>query len=149
MGLIRGNHRVGQNTYHLEWCTKYRYKMFRKEENRKLCEEILRKVAERHGIGIVELSVMPEHIHIIADISPTMSVSESFRLIKGGSSHELFKEKPNFRKRYPKGHLWSPGKFYRTVGDADIETTRSYVRNQGIVHQTTLSQFSPNGSPAL
>jgi hypothetical protein len=32
--------------------------MFRKEENRKLCEDILREIAEKHGIEIVEISVM-------------------------------------------------------------------------------------------
>jgi putative transposase len=92
---------------------------------------------------------MPDHIHVVVGIPPTMSVSDAFRLLKGCSSHELFKEKPNFRKRYPRGHFWSPGKFYRTVGDADLETTRSYVRNQGVIHQTSLSEFFQTGSPAL
>jgi putative transposase len=141
MDLDRGNHRVGQNLYHFEWCPKYRYNMFRKEENRELCEAVLREVAEKHGIETVEISVMPDHVHLIAGIPPTMSVSDALRLLKGASSHELFRKKPNFRKRYPKGHLWSPGKFYRSVGDADLETTRNYVRNQRYVHQATLSQF--------
>jgi putative transposase len=74
--------------------------------------------------GIIEMSIMPDHTHLIADIPLTISVSEALRLLKGCSFHELFKEKQNFRKRYPKGHFWSPGKFYRTVGDTDIETTR-------------------------
>jgi putative transposase len=110
-------------------------------------EEILGKTAEKYGIGIVEMSRMPDHLHLILDVPPTMSVSEAFRLLKGCSSHELFKEKPNFRKRYPRGHFWSSGKFYRTVGDADLETTRNYVRNQGVIHQTSLSEFFQTGSP--
>jgi Transposase and inactivated derivatives len=141
MDLVRSNHRVGQNLYHFEWCPKYRYNMFRKEENRKLCENILREIAEKHGIGIMEIFVMPDHLHLIVDIPPTMSVSEAFRLLKGASSYRLFRKKPNFRKRYPRGHFWSPGKFYRSVGDADLETTRNYVRNQKTVHQMTLPQF--------
>ena len=96
--------------------------MFRKEENR--CEDILREIAEKHGIGIMEISIMPDHIHLIVDIPPTMSVSEAFRLLKGASSYRLFRKKPNFRKRYPRGHFWSPGKFYRSVGDADLETPK-------------------------
>jgi len=51
--------------FHFEWCPKYRYK-FRKEES-KTCETILREIVERHGIGIAELSVMPDHVHIIVD----------------------------------------------------------------------------------
>ena len=115
--------------------------MFKKEENKKLCEKILRNVAERHGIEIVEMCVMPDHLHLIVRIPPTMSISEAFHLLKGASSHELFKQKPNFRKRYPRGHFWSSGKFYRTVGDVDAETTINYVRNHK-TQQTSLNDFN-------
>ncbi|MBO8182862.1 MAG: transposase [Archaeoglobus sp.] len=57
--LVSGSHHIGQTIYHLEWCPKYRYKMFRKNKNKKLCEEILKEIAERHRIKILELSVMP------------------------------------------------------------------------------------------
>ena len=130
MKLVSGSHSIGQNLYHLEWCPKYRYKMFMKEENKKFCEEILGEVAERHKIKIEELSVMSDHIHAVVEIPPTMSVSQAFHLLKGASSRELFKQKPYFRKRYPRGHFWSPGKFYRSVGDADTETVMQYVRDQ-------------------
>jgi len=65
MNLVSGSHSSSQNLYHFEWCPKYRYNMFIKEENKKLCEEALREVAEKHGIGIVELSVMSDHVHAI------------------------------------------------------------------------------------
>ena len=64
--------------------------MFRKEKNKKLCEEILKEIAERHGIKIQELSIMPDHIHAIVSIPPTMSLSKAFQLLKGASSYELF-----------------------------------------------------------
>ena len=145
MDLISGSHSVGQNLYHLEWCPKYRYNMFKREENKNLCEEILEEVAERHKIKIEELSVMPDHVHMVAGIPPTMSVSQALHLLKGASARELFKQKPNFRKRYPKGHFWSPGKFYRSVGDADTETVMQYVRDQRL-EQTSLDllPMTPN-----
>jgi putative transposase len=59
-----------------------------------LCGGILREVAERHGAGIVELSVMPDHIHAIVLIPPTMAVSRAFNLLKGTSSYELFRRQP-------------------------------------------------------
>jgi len=147
MELISGSHSVGQNLYHLEWCPKYRYNMFKREENKKLCEEILREVAERHKIEITELSVMPDHIHTVVGIPPTMSVSQAFHLLKGASSRELFKQKPNFRKRYPQGHFWSPGKFYRSVGDADVETVIQYVRDQRL-EQTSLDSLPTTANRA-
>jgi REP element-mobilizing transposase RayT len=42
--------------HYFGWCTKYRYKMFRKPELRKICEQVLHEVAERHGIGISEVN---------------------------------------------------------------------------------------------
>ena len=140
MDLISGSHSIGQNLYHLEWCPKYRYNMFTHEENKNLCEEILHDVANRHQIRIDELSVMPDHIHAVVEIPSTMSVSQALHLLKGASSRELFKRKTVFRRRYPRGHFWSPGKFYRTVGDADAETVIQYVREHRL-QQTSLDAY--------
>ena len=147
MNLVSGSHSIGQNIYHLEWCPKYRYNMFKREENKKLCEKILQGVAIRHDIEIIELSVMPDHIHIIVQLPTTMSVSQAFHVLKGASARELFKQKPNFRKRYSHGHFWSPGKFYRSIGDADMETVSQYVRNH-LCQQTSLDDFPSQGLPA-
>ena len=136
MSLVGDSHSVGQNMYHLEWCPKYRYNVLRKQENKNLCEEVLRVVSERHKIKIVELSVMSDHIHLVASIPKTMSVSRALNLLKGASSYELFRRKPNFRKRYPRGHFWSPGKFYRSCGDADVETVKKYVQDQRLIQMT-------------
>ena len=111
--------------------------MFMKQENKNLCEKVIMDVAQRHKIKIVELTVMDDHIHMVVSIPPTMSVSKALHLLKGASSYELFKQKPNFRKRYARGHLWSPGKFYRSVGDTDVETVIKYVQDQRF-QQTTL-----------
>ncbi|MGF3584636.1 MAG: IS200/IS605 family transposase [Thermoplasmatota archaeon] len=84
---------------------------------------------------------MPDHIHTVAEIPPTMSVSKALQLLKGASSREIFKRKPHFKCRYPKGHLWSPGKFYRTVGDADADTVIQYVRDHRL-QQTSLDSYT-------
>jgi putative transposase len=114
--------------------------MFKQEENKKLCEEVLHEVAKRHKIKITELCIMSDHIHTVVGIPPTMSVSKALQLLKGASSHELLKRKPHFRCRYPKGHFWSPGKFYRSIGDTDADTVIQYVRDQRL-QQTSLDAF--------
>jgi putative transposase len=144
MELVSGSHSVGQNLYHLEWCPKYRYNMFRGKANKKLCEDILREVAERHNISVIELSVMPDHIHIVVQLPSTMSVSKALQLLKGASSYELFRRQPLFRYRYARGSFWSPGKFYRSVGDADTTTVLEYVKNQWL-QQASLDEFQTQG----
>ena len=140
-------HKVGVNVHHLEWCTKYRYKMFRQDKYIKLCEEILREVAERHNMQIRELFVMPEHVHMSVEVPPCMSQSKTLQLLKGNLSYLLFRKQPNFRLRYPRGHFFSPGAYAGSVGYNTVETVDEYVRNQQDVHQRRLTDFA--GSPAL
>jgi putative transposase len=90
---------------------------------------------------MIELSVMPDHIHTVVQLPPTMSVSQALHLLKGASSYELFRQQPLFRYRYARGSFWSPGKFYRSVGDADATTVLEYVKNQRL-QQASLDKFS-------
>ena len=148
-GLIAKHfsHKVGVNVHHLEWCTKYRYGMMKKEEYKNACEEVIRKQADRHEIIIRALFVMPEHVHVSVELPLQMSSSKALQLLKGGSSYLLFRMHPKFRLRYPKGHFWSPGGYAASVGYTTVEVVDAYVRNQRDIHQQTLSQFV--GSPTL
>ena len=141
-------HKVGVNVHHLEWCTKYRYMMFKQDKYKNLCEEILKETAKRHKIIIREMFVMPEHIHISVEIPLSMSQSKALQILKGNLSYHLFRREPKFRLRYPRGHLFSPGAYASSTGYNTIDIVDNYVRNQMDVHQTKLFSFS-KGSPAL
>ena len=134
-------HKVGVNVHHLEWCTKYRYNMFRQEKYKTLAEEILRETAARHKITIRELSIMPEHIHVSVEVVPSMSQSKVLQLLKGNLSHKLFKTNENFRLRYPQGHFFSPGAYAGSVGYNTVEVVDGYVKNQEDIHQKLLTAF--------
>jgi putative transposase len=123
-------HSVGQSIYHFVWAPKYRYNMFRKDETARECEVVLTNIASQHKMKMFEVFVMPDHVHVLVGIPPTMSVSKALQLLKGGSSFQMFRLHPNFRKRYPKGKFWSAGKCFRSVGEADFETVKKYVKNQ-------------------
>jgi putative transposase len=123
-------HSVGTLMFHLQWCTKYRYKMFRKPENAKLLEACIRRSASRNGIKIIEVNVQPEHIHCIVLVKFNVSASRALNILKGGSSFLFFKYKEKARLRYPKGHLFSKGKFASSVGFVQLDVVKNYVRNQ-------------------
>ncbi|MEK6871310.1 MAG: hypothetical protein AABX16_00230, partial [Nanoarchaeota archaeon] len=46
----RGNHIVGKSMWEFEWCSKYRYNMFRKWKYKKLVEYCIRKAATEKNI---------------------------------------------------------------------------------------------------
>ena len=129
-------HAVGTIMLHLEWCTKYRYKMFRKEENKNLLSACIRRAASMHEIKIIELNVQPEHIHCVVLVKFTLSASKVLQLLKGISSKIFFEHKEKARLRYPKGHLWSRGKFASSVGFVQLDVVRNYIRNQDIHHSS-------------
>ena len=124
------NHCVGDNFWHIEWCPKYRYNMFRKLKYKNLATACIRKAAYEHGIEIHELQVMPDHLHAVISIPFTMSIAKATQVLKGRSSYIFFRNHEKARLRYPRGHLWSAGTFRTSVGYSDLPTTLRYVKQQ-------------------
>jgi len=135
----RNNHSVGDSIWHMEWCPKYRYKMFRKLQYKNLAGACIRKAAKEHGIEIIELNVMSDHLHTIVKIPLTMTPSFALQLLKGRGAYLFFRNHPKARLRYPQGHLWSRGKFAASVGYSDLPTTIHYVQHQEEHHCSTLT----------
>ena len=126
----RGNHNVGIAMWHLQWCTKYRYKMFRQDKLRVSCEVAIRECCARHNVRIIAVNVQPDHVHLVVELPRGMTDVKALQLLKGFTSFLLFRLEPNIRKRYPKGHLWSSGSFSATVGYTELDTVLNYVKNQ-------------------
>ena len=130
-------HSVGIMMLHLEWKPKYAYKMFKKEEQKNLMSACIRRAASLHEIKIIVLSVMPEHIHCEVQISLNMAASMAVQILKGLSSKLFFEYNKKARLRYPRGHLWSRGKFVASVGFVQEEKVRNYILNQEEHHRET------------
>ena len=123
------NHGVGLNQHHFEWCPKYRYKCMRRQEIAAQMEQILREIAKEKGILIHDIAVDADHIHLFVSLPFSMSVSQAMQFLKGGSSYRMFRLRPNFRLRYPKGHFWSPGHFSRSISSVTSAAVQNYIRN--------------------
>jgi len=132
--LRRDNHKVGINFWHMNWQTKYRYKMFAKFEYKNLCEASIRKAASRHNIKIHILNVLPDHLHTLVTLPKGMADEKAMQLLKGCSAYSFFKNHPKARLRYPQGHLWSRGGSAVTVGYNQLSDTILYILNQAKHH---------------
>ena len=135
--LVRSSHSVGRNLWVFEWCTKYRYKMMRKWGNRNLVAACVRQAAHTHSINIIEFSVLPDHIHMVASLPKGIDETRAMKLLKGASARKLFQVKEKFALRYPRRHFWSRGYYSHTVVVTDLQTQVDYIRNQKL-HQGTL-----------
>ena len=96
----------------------------------KLAETCIRRAASLHSILIMEISVMPEHIHVVFQISMNESPSQALNILNGLSAKIFFQNHEKARLRYPRGHLWSTGNFASSVGFVQAEVVRIYVGTQ-------------------
>jgi putative transposase len=122
--------------------------LFNKVYLKNLCLIALNEAAKRYDVIIEEVDVQPEHLHMVAHIPLKINPLKALQLMKGFSSKLLFEIKPKLRLLYPKGSLWSRGKFAASIGDVDIKYVLDYVRNQETHHAKKLI-ISINGNPRL
>jgi REP-associated tyrosine transposase len=127
----RNSHSVGWSTWHFEWCTKYRHKLFNKSYLKNLCKIILLDIAESRHFEIIDLEVDIDHVHIVISIPLTMSPIEVLHQLKGKSSRILFILIPELENIYWNRpglrSLWSSGKFVASVGHITIEKAKQYL----------------------
>ena len=121
------NRSVGWSTWHLEWCTKYRYKIFGSVERRNLCKILLSEVASKHNIDVFDSEVDSDHVHVIASLPLTMTPVYAVQILKGMTAKGLFAEYPQLRILYKKDHLWSPGKFIGSIGHITLDKAKEYL----------------------
>ena len=132
MSIYRSNrhaHSVGWNTWHFEWCTKYRYKVFKTEYIKNFCVIAICEAAKFHKIEVINLEVDVDHVHVVAALPMIMAPTTALQLLKGRSAKLLFELVPNLRKRYRNGHLWSPGKFAASIGHITLEKAKKYLED--------------------
>lgn len=79
--------------YHVVWCPKYRGKVLvRLVENR--LKEIIRQVAAERRAEVIELEIMPDHLHFLVSIDPQYGIHRLVKQMKGRSSRLLRQEFP-------------------------------------------------------
>jgi putative transposase len=116
--------------YHFVWIPKYRHKVF-EEPYRSYLKDIIEKIGYDYNIEIVELEIPVDHIHMIVRSVPKIAPSEIMQIIKSISARAFFQKFPEIKKRYFwGGKLWTQSYFVETIGNANEETIRAYVKNQ-------------------
>ena len=78
---------------------------------------------------IIEAEACPDHIHMLVNIPPNLSVSQFMGYLKGKSSLMIFDRHANLRYKYGNRHFWCRGYYVDTVGRNE-KAIQEYVRNQ-------------------
>ena len=115
--------------YHFVWIPKYRKRVLIGEIKIRL-EELFRECAEINQFDVMELSIQPDHIHILLSAKPRYSPSDIMQLIKGGSSKIIRKEFPELQEFLWGDSFWADKYFVSTHSVVSEEVIRNYIKKQ-------------------
>lgn len=113
--------------YHIIFTPKYRRSVLINGIDIRL-KEIISEVVSRSGNTLLEMEVMPDHVHLLLDVNPDYGISKLVKDIKGTSSRLLRDEFPELKSKLPS--LWTRSKFISSVGSVSLEVVKQYIQNQ-------------------
>ena len=127
---MRGFGSVGLKLYaHLVFVTKYRKQVFTDEILKDL-ESIFKDVCLNFETELVEMNGEAEHIHLLLNYPPKVSISKLVNSLKGVSSRLIRKQHPELKKSYCSCGLWSPSYFASSCGGAPLTIIKEYIEQQ-------------------
>ena len=114
--------------YHVVFAPKYRRQVFYGEKKRAV-GEILRKLCEWKSVKIIEAECCPDHIHMLLEIPPKMSVSGFMGYLKGKSSLMLYEQFGDLKFTYRNREFWCRDYYVDTVGK-NAHKIQEYIKHQ-------------------
>lgn len=115
--------------YHIVWVPKYRFKILTGEIGQEVKNCIL-AFSEQKSCQVIELNVQTDHVHLLADVPPKISISDYVGMLKGRTAIRVFNKFRKLKSRpYWGNKFWSRGYCVDTVG-LDSEMIRKYVKYQ-------------------
>ena len=119
---------------HLVFVTKYRREVFTKEILDDM-RSIFASVCRDFEAELVEFDGEDDHVQLLVNYLPKVSVSSLVNSLKGVSSRMIRQKRyPSIRKKLWGGALWSPSYFAGSCGGAPIEIVRQYIEQQKTPH---------------
>jgi putative transposase len=125
--LRRERHSVSSLYIHLVCVVKYRRKILT-ADSLKTLEAACSDVAQKMGFEVKEFNGEADHVHLLLEYPPKLSISQMVNALKGVSSRRY--GQAGHPKPYGKSSLWSPSYFVSSVGGAPLEILKSYIENQ-------------------
>jgi putative transposase len=91
-------------------------------------KELIKQKETEYHFEVLEMEVMPDHVHLLLDVNPKFGIYDIVNHIKGFTSHELRKEFKALRTKLPT--LWTRSKFISSVGAVTLDVVKRYIEEQ-------------------
>lgn len=120
-------HLVYSCQYHVIFCPKYRRQVLVNGVDIRL-KELFLQIAEKYEFNILDMEVMPDHVHLIIDCNPRFGIMECVHKLKGGTAKIIREEFPYLKSRLP--NMWTRESFISSVGAVSLDIVKKYIENQ-------------------
>jgi putative transposase len=127
-----GSHSRYNLKYHLVWITKYRRSILVGKIASRL-RSLLTEIAIEYGFKVIVHEVMPDHVHMLIEASPTDTPAKIVQILKAKSARKMREEFLDNIQQYvwKEGTLWATGYYIASVADkVTTEVIREYIENQ-------------------
>lgn len=113
--------------YHVVFCPKYRRKILIDPYDAEL-KKLFLEIADQYDFQIIEIEIMPDHVHMIISCNPRFGITECVTKLKGISSNQLRTKYPELKKKLPT--LWTRSAFVSSVGSVSLAGVKQYIEDQ-------------------
>ena len=114
--------------YHIVFAPKYRRKVFYGQRRYDI-GQILRELCRWKNVNLLEAEACPDHIHMLVEIPPKISVSSFMGFLKGKSSLMIYEKWGNIRYKYRNRTFWWRRYYVDTTGKNE-RVIAEYIKNQ-------------------
>ena len=114
--------------YHIVFAPKYRRKVIYGEKRLEI-GAILRQLCAWKNVKIIEAEVCLDHVHMLVEIPPKISVASFMGFLKGKSSLLIYQKWANMKFKYRNREFWCRGYYVDTVGK-NTAKIKEYIANQ-------------------
>ena len=124
----RSSHTVSRMSAHIVWVTKYRYHVLKGDVQIR-CRELLVQICNSENVVILKGVVSKNHVHMHVEYSPSLSMSDLVKRLKGRTSRMLQQEFPELGKKYWGRHFWAVGYGVWSTGNITDEMVQEYLEH--------------------
>lgn len=123
----RTAHLVYDCKYHVIFCPKYRRKILKNGLDG-LVKNTFLEIAHQKDFQILEMEVMPDHVHLLISCNPRFGIMNCVRALKRYSVSSMCEYVPSLIHRLP--NIWTRSVFIASVGSVSLETVKAYFESQ-------------------
>lgn len=126
--LLKAAHAMFDLNHHLVFATRYRRGLFTSSVGNALSDYWLR-VASKRGFAIDQLTVIPDHVHLMVRTVPKMSIEECALSLMNNGQHYIGEKYPHLLVESGVDQLWEASAYAGTCGEVTTALLKTWLRS--------------------